>query len=241
MALFRKRTTDTTLKPAAQDENEGAQLKREEIAMISEPRGQIAEQFRSLRNSITALNPDGASRTIVLTSALRREGKSVSTLNLAVALAEVPGTEVLVLEADLHHPAIETYLGLEMRQGLSDVLRGTCSIDAAVRPTAVPGVAVLSAGTLPDNPTKLLGSDRMKTVLNMLKQRYSYVLIDTPEVMTISDASLLGAIADGIVLVVKLSSTPRHFAEQAYNTLETLGGNVLGTCLTGAKLEKAKD
>ena len=74
----------------------------------------------------------------------------------------------------------------------------------------------------------------MRTVLNKLKQRFSYVLIDTPEAMTISDASLLGAIADGIVLVVRLDKTPRNYVEQTHNSLEALGGNVLGTCLTGA-------
>lgn len=216
------------------DEARSVPVRREEVPMVVAPRSQVAEQFRGLRNSITALNPDGAPRSVVLTSAVRGEGKSVATLNLAVALAELPGTEVLCVDADLHEPSLELYLGLPRRQGFADVLRGTCPLDAAIRQTSVPGVSILGAGTLPDNPSKLLGSDRVRTLLNTIKQRYSYVLIDTPEAMTTSDASLLGAMASGIVLVVRLGETSRQFVEQTHNTLEALGGNVLGTLLTGA-------
>lgn len=237
MALFRKSGPQEPLQPAKPDEARNRPVRREELAMVREPRGQIAEQFRALRNSIVALNPDGASRTVVLTSAVSGEGKTVATLNLALALAELPGNQVLVVDADLHHPAIEEYLELPRRQGLADVLAGTCALDASIRATSAEGVSVMGAGTLPENPTRLLGSDRMKVVLNQLKQRFSYVLIDTPEAMTISDASLIGGMADGILLVVRLGSTPRHYVEQTHNTLEALGGNVLGTCLTGATVE----
>ena len=222
------------LRPAQPDEGRGGPPVREELAVLADPRGQIAEQFRALRNSIHALNPDGASHTLVLTSALRGEGKTVATLNLACALAELPGIRVLCVDADLHHPALEEYLGQPRRQGLTEVLSGTMALDQAVRQTTVPGVSIMGAGALPANSSELLGSDRMRSVLNRLRQQFSYVLMDTPEAVTISDASLLGAMADGILLVVRLGSTPRHFVEETQNVLESLGGNVLGLCLTGA-------
>lgn len=223
------------LSPADHEEAARAQLLADEIRMISAPCGQIAEQFRSLRNSITALNPDGASRTLVVTSSISGEGKTVSTVNLAVALAELPGNQILVVDGNLHQPALERYFGQERHQGLADVLRGQCSLDAAIRPTSIERLMLMGAGTLPENPSKLLGSDRTRTVLKMLKQRFSYVLIDTPGATSKSDASLLGAIVDGILLVIRMSFTPKHMVEQAYNQLETLGGNVLGTCLTGGE------
>lgn len=225
------------LRPAEPDEARNTPIRREELAIHKDPRGQIAEQFRSLRNSVHAMNPDGASHTLVMTSALRGEGKSVATLNLALALAELPGMEVLVLDCDLHRPSIEEYLGLPRRQGLTEVLGGTLAIGAAIRPTSVQGVSIMGAGALPRNPSELIGSERMRTVLNALRQRFTYVLIDTPQAMTISDASLLGAMADGILVVVRLGETPRHYVEQTMNTLEGLGGNILGTCLTGAAEE----
>jgi len=224
------------LEPAKADEAKSVPIDREEIAVVARPRSQVAEQFRGLRNSIQALNPDGASHTLVVTSALRGEGKTVACLNLAFAMAELSGTQVLVLDADLHHPALEEYLNLPRRQGLTEVLRGKLPIDQAIRQTSVPGVSIMGAGELPHNPSELLGSDRMRSVMNRLRQNFSYVLIDTPESMTISDASLLGAMSDGILLVVRLGETPRHYVEQTHNTLEALGGNVLGTCLTGANL-----
>lgn len=223
-----------SLQPADPDEARSIAVTREEIAVLTDPRGQIAEQFRGLRNSIHALNPDGASHTLVVTSALPKEGKTVATLNLAISLAELSGVEVLIVDADLHSPQLESYLGLRRRQGLTEILTGRLDIDRAIRQTSVPGVSILGAGELPGNPSELLAADRMRSLLNRLRQRFSYVILDTPEAMTISDASLLGAMADGVLLVTKLGSTPRHFVEQTYNTLEALGGNVLGTCLTAA-------
>lgn len=235
MAMFGNKQADgTPLQPADPEEASKIPIQHEELAMAVDPRSQIAEQFRSLRNSITALNPEGAPRTIVFTSALRGEGKSVAVINLALAMAEVPGTRALLVDADLHHPALEYYLGLPRRQGLTELLRAQCSLDRAIRATSVPNVSIIGAGQLPRNSSELLGSERMRTLIAAFKQRFSYILIDTPEAMTISDASLLGAIADGIILVVRLGSTPRHYVEQTHNMLETMGGNVLGSCLTAA-------
>lgn len=223
------------LQPADPDEARRIPIRREEIAMALAPRSRIAEQFRALRNSIQALNPDGAPRSVVVTSAVRGEGKSVATINLALALAEVPGTGVLMIDADLHAPALEQYLDLPRRAGLSELLGGRVGLDRAIRATSAPNVSLLAAGELPVNPTELLGSERIRTVLGQCKQRFSYILIDTPEAGTISDAALLGTQADGVLLVVRLGSTPRHLVEQTYNMLEMMGANVLGTCLTGGE------
>ena len=228
---------DTALKAAKPGEALDQPISREEIVMSHRPREQIAEQFRSLRNSIHALNTDGASHTLVIASALCGEGKTVATVNLAAAMAELPGNEVLMVDGDLHAPGLESMLGLARRQGLAEVLSGVLTLDQAIRQTSMSGVSVMGAGCLPSNPSELLGSDRMRSLLNQLRQRYSYVLMDTPATMTYSDASLLGAIADGILLVVRLGHTPRHYVEEAHNGLEALGGNVLGLCLTRADQE----
>lgn len=236
MAIFSRSRSGGPLQVADPDEGQKLSIHREEIVMVKNPRGQIAEQFRTLRNSIVTLNPEGAPRTVVVTSSLQGEGKSVATVNLAIALAEMPGTQVLVIDANMTHPATEDYFGLPARQGLSELLSGRLSLDHAVRSTSVEGVQVLGAGAPPKNPSELLASERMRTLLHTLKRRFSYVLIDTPEASTTSDASLLGAVTDGIILVVRLGSTPRQYVEQTYNALENLGGNVLGTCMTGAHL-----
>ena len=149
-------------------------------------------------------------------------------------MAEMPNTRVVIVDADMHDPQLEAYLGLPRRQGLSEVLRGSLPLDSAVQPTSIDGVSIMGAGDVPSNPSELLGSDRMRSVMNRLRQSFSYVLIDTTPVMTISDAALIGGMADGILLVVRLGYTPRHYVETAHNALESMGGNILGTCLTGA-------
>lgn len=234
MFSFRKKRALGPLVPAPPDEARNVPIAREELAMRLDPRGQIAEQYRQLRNSLQALNPDGAPRTVVLSSAVAGEGKSVAVLNLGLALSELPRVRVLVLEGDLHMPSLEDYLGLPHRAGLAELLRGSISLDQALRQTSVEGLWLLAAGEVPDKPSELLGSERMRTVLHTCKQRFDYVLIDTPPALSINDASMLGSMADGIVLVVRLNATPRYLVEQAYNLLEGLGGNVLGTCVTAA-------
>ncbi|MBM3978510.1 MAG: CpsD/CapB family tyrosine-protein kinase [Planctomycetes bacterium] len=234
MFPFRKKRVEEALVPPNPAEDRAIELTSEELRLLRQPRSAIAEQIRQLRNSIQALNPDGAPRTMVITSSVEGEGKSVGTLNLALALAELPRMRVLVLDADLHRPAIEDYLGLPHRQGLSELLRGELGLDQAVRATSVQGLCVMGPGRLPEKPSELLGSDRLKTVLSQLRQRFDYVLIDTPPALSINDSAMLGALADGIVLVVRMHSTQRHLVEQAYNLLENLGGNVLGTLLTAA-------
>lgn len=236
MAIFTPSPNVGPLQVAVPDEGKTLPVTREEIVVVTDPRGQTAEQFRGLRNSIVALNPEGAPRTVVVTSSLRGEGKSVAAVNLALALGEMPGTRVLLVDANMHAPAVEEYMSLPRRQGLSDLLSGRLPLDHAIRATCVPSVAVIGAGSASRNPSELLASERMKTLLSTLKRRYSYVVLDTPEATTTSDASLLGAITDGVVLVVRQNTTPRQYVEQSYNMLESLGANVLGTLLTGAHM-----
>ncbi|MCC6408249.1 MAG: CpsD/CapB family tyrosine-protein kinase [Planctomycetes bacterium] len=229
-----KTTADNApLQVADPEEARKSPITAEDVVMVTDPRSQRAEQYRTLRNSIVALNPESAPRTVVLTSALRGEGKTVTSVNLAVALAEMPNTRVLIVDANLHHPGVERIIGMPRRQGLSELLSGRLSLDQAVRPLSIPGVSILGAGATPKNPSELLASDRLKIVLSQLKQRFNYVLLDAPEALAISDATLLGAIADGVLLVVRLATTPRQYVEQAHSMLENLGGNVLGTCVTG--------
>jgi capsular exopolysaccharide synthesis family protein len=236
MAIFTPSPTVGPLQVAVPDEGKTMAITREEIVLATDPRGQVAEQFRGLRNSIVALNPESAPRSVMVTSSLRGEGKSVASVNLALALAEMPGNQLLLIDANMHSPAIEDYLCMPRRQGLSELLSGRLAMDHAIRATSVPTVSVLGAGSAARNPSELLASERMKTLLSTLKRRYTYVVIDTPESTTTSDASLLGAITDGVVLVVRQNTTPRQYVEQTYNMLESLGANVLGTLLTGAHL-----
>ncbi|MBI1381277.1 MAG: polysaccharide biosynthesis tyrosine autokinase [Planctomycetaceae bacterium] len=229
---------DPTLPPAAFDPpqvDEGLDLpiRHEELVVYTQPLSAPAEQYRRLRSSLVALNPDGAPRTILVTSAVEGEGKTVATLNLGLALAERPRSRILVVDADLRRPGVEHYLGLPRRQGLSEVLDGQLGLDQAIRRTAARGLDVIAAGGSPDRP-RALNVDRMRSLLHQWKQRYDYVLIDSPPAYVLTDPSVLGAATDGILMVVRLGTTERHLVEETQRLLETTGGNVLGVCVLGA-------
>lgn len=240
MGFFRNRRLRQPLQPAPPDEASKIPALGDELVLLRDPHGPASEQYRRLRNSIQALNPDGAPRTVVITSAVEGEGKTVATLNLATALTELPRLRVVVLDGDFRAPSVERYLGLPRRQGITEVLRGDLPLDAAIRQTCVDRLDIIAAGEKPKNPSELMNVDRIKSVLHSLKRRYDYVLIDTTPALDLNDPSMLGAIADGILLVVRLGGAPRHLVEEAQQLLENLGGNILGTCLTGAPPGKRK-
>lgn len=238
MRLFGN-TAQPTLEPAPPGEGVDIPIRSEEIVMVRDPFSQVAEQFRRLRNSVQALNSDGASRTVMMTSSIRGEGKTVASLNLGIALAELPQMRVLILDADHASARVEHYLGLPRRQGFTEVLQGRLPLDQAIRNTAIDRMDVMGAGSSPHNPADILNIDRIRSVLNAVKRRYDYILIDSPAALTMNSPSVLGSLADGIILVVRLNSTPKMYVEEAYQLLENLGGNILGTCLTDGTLPDA--
>jgi capsular exopolysaccharide synthesis family protein len=232
--LRRRRPSAQPLEPAAPGEGKALAIQREEIVLARDAHGHVAEQFRRLRNALQALNPDGAARSVLITSAVSGEGKSIATINLALALAELPNVGVCVVDGNADDPAIERYFGLPERQGLSELLRGRLVLDQAVRPTSVERLDVIGAGASAPNSAELLNVDRLRAVLHALKRRFDYVLIDSPAVLAVNHPTVMGSVVDGILLVVRLGKTPKSLVEDAYRQLESLGGNVLGTCVTGA-------
>jgi capsular exopolysaccharide synthesis family protein len=205
------------------------------LVCIHDPEGFRAEQIRGVRNKLTVMNPDGAARTLVITSSVKGEGKTVTAINLAVSFAELELSKVLLIDADLRHPCVERFLGLTPSRGLTELLLGRIGLSEAVRPSGVEGVWVMGAGARPTNPSELLSSRRVDNLFAQLKEDYRYVLLDTPPVIPITDASVLSAKTDGTLLVVRMEHSPRVLVQQAVKTIQELGGNLLGTFLTGVR------
>ena len=234
MFFGRRDPSSLQLEAAKPDEGRETPMVREELILVQRPHSQQAEQFRRLRNSIHALNPDGASRSILVTSALKGEGKTIATLNLGLALAELPGLRVLVVDGNVQNPSIETMLGLKRRKGFYELLQGEINLDEAIRRTSVERLDILATGAAPPLQSDFLNVDRIRAVLDAVKRNYDYVLIDAPAVLAANHPSVMGTVADGVVLVVRRGKTPRQFVEEAFSMIESLGGNVLGTCLLGS-------
>lgn len=202
------------------------------LVSFHDPTGFRAEQVRGLRNKLMAMNPEGLARTLVVTSALRGEGKSITAINLAIAFAEQERHPVLLVDADLRNPSVEKYLNLNPRRGLADVLLGRVTFDDVVQSAGVRNLFVLGAGRGMSRPSEILTPQRLEALFDAFKERYQYTIIDTPPVMAATDASVIASRADGTLLVVRMEQSPKSITKQALRTLQELGANVLGAFAT---------
>lgn len=202
------------------------------LVLFHEPAGYRAEQIRALRNRLVALNPDGEPKTLVVASAIGGEGKSVTALNLAMAFAELERHQVVVIDADLRGPSIEQYLNINPAPGLADLLLGETSLDKVLRPVGYRKLMLIGAGAPVQNPAEVLSGSRLDELFARLKERFQYVVIDTPPVLPCTDAGVLARAADGTLLVLRLEHTRKGQAREALRTLQDLGANVLGTFVT---------
>lgn len=195
-----------------------------------------SEAYRVLRTNVQFLNVDSASKMYIITSALPGEGKSTTSCNLALALADA-GFSVLLVEADLRRPKATAYFGLEPTVGVTTVLLGRVGFDDAVQEVG-PRCAVMASGATPPNPSELLQSEAMHRLLDEARRRYDYVLIDVPPLLPVTDAALLAAHSDGAMLVVRHNKTTRDQVEASRERLESVGARLLGSIVNMAPVAK---
>lgn len=208
-----------------------ADLEKHRVIVESKPQSPRAESFRSLRTSLQFLNVDSRNRSYVITSANQGEGKSTTALNLAAVLAQA-GSRVIVVDSDLRLPMIADYLGIEGGAGLTDVLIGTAELTDVVQKWGQTEFYVLPAGRIPPNPSELLGSDEMARLLETLHDSYDYVIFDAPPARTVTDATVLGKLVSGVLLVVAAGKTTKPELESTLRGLETTGIDLLGVIVT---------
>lgn len=191
-----------------------------------------AEAYRQLRTNLTFINVDRPLKSIVVTSATAAEGKTTTTINLAMMLAQ-SGAKVCLLDADMRRPSVAAALGVPNDVGLTTVLVGRVSLEQAIQRTG--GIWVLASGAIPPNPSELLGTDSMRSLIDRLEERFDYVLIDTPPLLPVTDAAVLSACVDGSVLVVRSGKTTTEQVRSASAILVGAKGRVLGTVLNMVK------
>ncbi|HET9266658.1 MAG TPA: polysaccharide biosynthesis tyrosine autokinase [Vicinamibacterales bacterium] len=194
--------------------------------------GDFGEAIRSLRTSVAFSSETEGSAVILVTSAQPLEGKTTTACNLAMAMA-YGGARVLLVDADLRRPSVHNGFGLENRVGLSDVLAGRTPLASAVYRLASPdNLWVMTAGAPPHNPSELLGSKRMEQLFEQMRTGpFEWVIIDTPPVLAVTDASILAREATGVAFVLGSAMTRRRLAERAIETLAIGGPRILGAVL----------
>ena len=204
-----------------------SEIPKHPLVVRDRPHSPQAEAFRALRTNLQFVDVDQRPRSIVVTSAVPREGKSTVAMNLAIALAEA-GMPVALVDADLRRPTLADQMGLVGSAGLTDVLIGKAGIGDVIQRFGTTGkLWVLTSGSLPPNPSELLGSKHMRTALAELA-RVTTVIIDAPPLLPVTDAAVLAGQTDGAILVTAMGQTRREQVRNAIERLESVGGRVLG-------------
>ncbi|WP_435743037.1 polysaccharide biosynthesis tyrosine autokinase [Microbacterium sp. PMB16] len=201
------------------------------LIVHADPRSPRAESFRSLRTNLQFLNVDAGPRIFVISSAGPGEGKSTTTANLAIALAET-GARVALVDGDLRLPRVADYMDIEGSVGLTDVLIGRVDVADALQKWGTNDLFVLPSGQVPPNPSELLGSAAMDQVLKPLGDYFDYVLIDAPPLLLVTDAAVVGSKTRGVIIAAASGKTKKQELAGAVRSLETAGVNLLGVVVT---------
>ena len=207
-----------------------------ELVTKSRPRSQMAESYRALRTSLLLTFAGGPPKVILITSALPEEGKTTTSVNSAIVLAQ-KGTRVLLIDADLRRPSIHKTLGMGPQLGLSNVLTGTATLQQAIIPsTILPELFILPAGTPPPNPAELLASTKMKDALEELRKQYDHIVIDSPPTLSVTDAVVISTSADAVVLVIRSGHTTKPALRRARDILLQVNARVCGVLVNAVDL-----
>ncbi len=190
----------------------------------------MREAYKTGRTNIVFALPEEESSIILITSSWPMEGKTTNCANLAVAFAQT-GSKTLLLDCDLRKPRIHKIFKLNTKLGLTNVLRNFCTIDEAIVQTQYSNLDVLPSGHIPPNPGELLGSEEMRDLLNELKKKYRYIIIDTPPVNMVSDSIILSPVVSGTILVVRQGVTDHKSVSESLEKINFTGSKMLGFIL----------
>ena len=207
------------------------------IISYNDPKSVISEQYREIRTNIEYSNVDQNTKTILVTSSDKNEGKTTTVSNLAVSFANL-NKKVLLIDCDLRNPSIHKMFRLNNIYGLTDILAKDRAVDKCIQETELENLYVLTAGATPPNPAEILSSEKMKNLIEDLKNIYDYIFIDTPPIGLVTDAGVLSSFIDGVVLVVKSESVEKKYLEETKKKLDAVDARILGAILNSYKSEQ---
>ena len=197
---------------------------------------EVQEAYKTLRTNLRFLND---SKRICITSGMAGEGKSITLLNLAIAIAEA-GQRVLLIDADLRRPAVARLIDKKSSPGLSNYLVGYAHMDEIIHKNVFENLDVILSGDIPPNPSELLSAEALPGLLERMSSKYDYILVDTPPVNVVSDASIVAGYLDGVLMLVRQGQARKDTVKRAIANLQLTGAKVLGLVLTGVPLEDKK-
>ena len=207
------------------------------IISYNDPKSVISEQYRAIRTNIEYSNVDQNTKTILVTSSDKNKGKTTTVSNLAVSFANL-NKKLLIVDCDLRNASIHKMFKINNIYGLTDILAKDRAVDKCIQETELENLYVLTAGAIPPNPAEILSSEKMKNLIEDLKNIYDYIFIDTPPIGLVTDAGVLSSFIDGVVLVVKSESIEKKYLEETKKKLDAVDARILGAILNSYKSEQ---
>lgn len=214
-------------------------LRRRALSLLDAPHSLLAESYRRLRTNLQFLDASRPLRSLVVTSSVVGEGKSTTTVNLALIMAE-KGARVLLVDADLRSPSIARICGIEPEVGLSTVLIREAKLDEVAQPWGAPGLDVIVAGRIPPNPSQLIDSPAMDDFLKSATERYDLVILDTAPLLALTDAVVLSRRTDGALVVARSRKIRRPVLVDALASLDAAGAVCLGVLVNGVPATRSQ-
>ncbi|HED11579.1 MAG TPA: polysaccharide biosynthesis tyrosine autokinase [Caldithrix abyssi] len=211
--------------------------KRIEARLIThlDPKSPVSEAYRSLRTNIQFSYVDEKIGAVLVTSSGPKEGKSTTSANLVIAMAQ-SGKKVVLIDADLRRPVVHSIFGLEKDEGLTNYLMDDISFEQMIKPSIMDNLYIIPSGVLPPNPSELLASEKMKALLIKLREEFDFILFDTPPIIAVTDAAILSTIVDGAILVVSSGHTNYDALVRAKSLLDAVNTRILGALLNGVEV-----
>jgi exopolysaccharide transport family protein len=218
---------------ASHSHGDGADRKpSDDLITLLSPKSTASESYRGIRTGILFSSADSVPQVILVASSGPHEGKTITSANLAVAMAQA-GSSILVVDCDMRRPRMHKVFNEERDKGMSNILVGNCNMDEAIIHTAVANIDFIPSGPIPPNPSELLGSKHMLDFIEKAKSRYERIIIDSPPITAVTDAVILSNFVDGIVLVVRVGETHRNIIKNGLDQLRNVNARILGAVLNG--------
>lgn len=203
------------------------------IIAYFDPKALITEQYKVLRTNVLLMNKHKPPKVLVMTSSLHSEGKTITALNLAIAVAQsTQKPRVLLIDADLRRGKVAKYLGVDQKVGLSEVLSGKAELIDALFKIDIDNLTFMADGQVPENPAELLSSEKMKHLIADVRMQFDHIIIDSPPIISVTDAGILGSQSDGVIMVIQSGRTQRGIVKRATELLHQSHAQVMGHVLT---------
>lgn len=208
----------------------------EHIVAFHDPSSPIGEQYKIARTNIQSLKATKDLKTFLITSSINGEGKTITAINLAMTMAhDLNNKSILLIDADMRKGKVAKYLGLHQSPGLSEILKGEAEPDITFISPSIDNLTIIPAGEPPRNPAELLNSKKMSGLIASLKARFDYIFMDSPPIMLLTDPCILGAMMDGVILVIQAGRTQRDLIHHAEQRLTQAHAKLLGYIMTNVE------